>query len=62
MYRLLPGTCTYNYIMCDVWLTLSNEEVEHGEDDGVPTKHVVPTGPHASRGHSQTRPDLKGSL
>lgn len=48
--------------MCDVWLTLSNEEVEHGEDDSVPTKHVVPTGPNASRGHSQTRPDLKGSL
>lgn len=42
-------------------LTLSDEEIEHREDDGVSTKHVVPTGPDPCRGHSQPRPDLKGS-
>lgn len=38
-------------------LTLCDEEVEHGEHDGVATEHVVSAGVHARQRHPKAAPD-----
>ena len=43
-------------------LTLCDEEVENGNNGGVPTEHVVPTALHSLQSHTQPLPDLKCAL
>ena len=43
-------------------LTLCDEEVENGNNGGVPTEHVVPAALHSLQSHTQPLPDLKCTL
>ena len=43
-------------------LTLCDEEVENGNNGGVPTEHVVPAALHSLQSHTQALPDLKCTL
>ncbi len=47
-------------IVCE--LTLSDEEVEHGEDDGVSAEHVISTRLHSGQSHAKTTPYGHGTL
>lgn len=45
------------YIYKIMFLTFSDEEVEHGECDGVPAEHVVAAGTYSLDGHPCATPN-----